>query len=157
MSDRNKYRSNKFTPAQREEQKIQALRMWMTGAGYEDIAEAIGTSMMTAYNRVQKAIDDMRPHADYDKYRSIQLAELEMMRRPMRKVIATFGTQGGSNMTQAVKAVTSLIRIQEREARLLGLDRMPSPFDEFSNMSDDELAAQVSEMANEMQAKSVDV
>ena len=153
-SDRNKYSSKKFTPAERERQKVQALRLWMAGAQYKEIGEALGVATMTAYTRVQKALDDMRPHADFDRYRSIQLAEIEMMRRPMRQVIVRFGQEENpSTLNQCTKAISSLIRIQEREANLLGLDKLPSAFDEFSNMSDEDLAAEVSRMADEMSAE----
>lgn len=153
-SDRNKYSSKKFTPAEREQQKNQALKLWMTGAKYEQVGKALGVSTMTAYARVQKALDEMRPHADFDRYRSIQLAEIEMMRRPMRSVIVRFGQmENPSTLEQATKAITSLIKIQEREAKLLGLDKIESPFDEFSNMSDEQLAAEVTKMADEMSAQ----
>ena len=153
-SDRNKYSSKKFTPAQREQQKIQALELWMTGKQYKEIGEILGVATMTAYTRVQKALDEMRPHADFDRYRSVQLAEIEMMRRPMRQTIVRYGQKDKpSTLDQCLKAVNGLIKIQEREAKLLGLDKVPTAFDEFSNMSDEDLAAAVSQMADDISAQ----
>ena len=140
--------AGRFTPGQREEQRIKALKLWMEGDTYRVIGRKLGVDHMTAYRRVQAAIDAMRPHADFDKYRAKQLAELEMSRRPMRVVIATW--TAGDCIDDAVKAIGALLKIQEREAKLLGLDRVPTPFDDLAGMSDEELETLVAGWADEL-------
>lgn len=122
--------------ANREQDRQTALRLWMTGATYRAIANTQNCSHTTAYNRVQKAIDDMRPHTEYDRYRAIQLAELELSRRPLRSIIVDTET----TITELVAAITTLIKLQEREAKLLGLDRTPTPLDDLHTATDEELA-----------------
>lgn len=127
-----------------EEAKIQALRLWMTGATYRAIGQQLGVSHQTAYKRVQAALDDMRPHAQYSQYRAVQLAELEVARRGLRRVIAAFGTTVSPwTFDEFIAALGSLYKLQEREAKLLGLDRVPTPADELAGLSDDELEAVV--------------
>lgn len=150
MSRRNKYRG--FPKQEREAQKIRALEMWMAGEEYRTIAKEFDVSSATAYKRVQAALDDMRPHADYDKFRAVQLAELEMSRRPMRKVIVSFDRDDNTkwSLDDCVKAINALCRLQEREAKLLNLDKAPNPIDEMAGMTDQQLAAMVHTWADEM-------
>lgn len=134
-----------------EESKIKALRLWMTGATYRQIGEQLGVSHQTAYNRVQAALEDMRPHADYAQYRAVQLAEIEVIRRSLRRVIVAFGTTGpaGTAFDEFIAAINALCKLQEREAKLLGLDRVPTPVEELTGLSDDELERVVAEWATE--------
>lgn len=140
-----------YDEPQRIQQQTEALDLWMSGASYTDIADTLGISRSTAWSRVQQAIDGMRPHADYDRYRGVQLAEIEVSRRLLRrKILAADVGQG--TFADACQAIDRLIRLQEREARLLGLDRVPTPFDELNNLSADELEALVSDWADEFAA-----
>lgn len=140
-------------PGQRakiEEQKLQSLRLWMSGATYRQIADALSIPVASAYKRVQDAVDDMRPHADFDRYRAVQLSELEIGRRGLRKVIASYGQRPVPgvpvyDLDDFVKALGALFKLQEREAKLLGLDRVSTPFDELTMMSDEEMAALLEE------------
>lgn len=139
-----------YTPGEREEQRIEALRLWMTGSSYRKIGQALGVTHTTAFKRVQQALDEMRPHAEFDKYRAVQLAELEMGRRPLRQAI--IGWRPGDDIDTPVKAIGALLKIQEREAKLLGLDRVQTPVDELTAMSDEDLAAMVAKWADELAA-----
>jgi hypothetical protein len=84
----------------------------------------------------------MRPHADYDRYRTRQLAELEVSRRILGNRIVT-----DESTRDICTALNTLFSLQEREAKLLGLDRVPTPLDEFDNMTDAELLVIVDEWA----------
>lgn len=140
-----------------EEQKLRAIRLWMTGATYRQIAEQMNISVSATYRRVQAALDDMRPHADYDRYRAVQLSELEVARVGLRRVIAAFGARPNRgqpvyDLADFVSALGALLRLQEREAKLLGLDRAPTPVDELSSMSDEEMAVLMGEWADQLNA-----
>lgn len=130
---------NPFSAPEKAEQRLQAMKLWMSGAPYRAIGQALGVSHQTAYERVQQAIDEMRPHADYDRYRSVQLAELEISRQQLRRVIV--GWTAGQDPAHMVAAISALLRLQDHEAKLLGLHRVPNPADELMKMSDADLAA----------------
>lgn len=138
--------STKFTPADREEQRIEALRAWMSGATYRQIADQLDVGRSTAYDRVQQALDAMRPHADFDRYRAEQLAEMEMARRQLRRAILAW-TVRSDDPDGLVKPVTALMRLQDRQAKLLGLDA--PEVDRFSQMSDAEIEAEMERMERE--------
>ncbi len=124
----------------------------MSGRTFESIAEALGCSKGTAYNRVQMAIESQKPHADFDAYRSVQMAELKMSRTPLRATVV--GWQVGDDLAPVVSAIATLLKLQERESKLLGLDRVPTPFDEISTWSDEYLEEMVGEMAQEFELDS---
>ena len=77
MANENRWRAHR---PKMVEQQNEALRLWMSGLSYREIAEELGVSSSTAYSRVQTAIDAHRPHADFDRYRRTQLAELAVAR-----------------------------------------------------------------------------
>lgn len=139
---------SRFTEPERVEQRIEALRLWMAGATYRTIAKKLKVNHQTAYKRVQDAIDEMRPHADFDQYRATQLAELSIARRPLRTIIATW--KPGDDYRPIVAALDALLKLQDRESKLVGIDRVDTPFDELSQMSDDELSALVEEWQSEL-------
>lgn len=118
-----------------EPAKQQALELWLAGHTYREIAQQQNVSPGGAHKRVQAAMDDMRPHADYDRYRATQLAELDTARMPLRRIITTPNTP----ISDLCTAITTLLRLQEREAKLLGLDRVPTPIDDLTAMTDDQL------------------
>lgn len=118
------------------EEENTALRLFMAGVPYRDIAEQMGLTLPTAWRRVQRALDNMRPHDDYDKYRGRQLAELAIAREEiMRGIVDTTET----TFSERMRACEVLVKVQEREARLIGLDKMPTPAEDIMNMSDAEL------------------
>ncbi len=132
---------NAKTNAKRETEKIEALRLWMAGTSFRSIGEKLGVSGPTAYRRVRAALDEMRPHADFEAYRAVQLAELEVSRRVLRNVIASW--RPGQPFGEATLAISTLLKLQEREGQLVGLDRAPTPFDEIAAMTDEQLTAMV--------------
>lgn len=133
-------------------QRNQALKLWMSGASYPNIAERLEVSLSTAWKRVQDAIDEMRPHADFDHYRSVQRAELEIMRQALRKDVMRYSADQIPR-SDGLKVIDTLLRLQEREAKLLGLDRAPHAFDEIASMSDEQLNELLVEWADEFDAE----
>ncbi len=123
----------------------------MAGQTYRTTASELGVSVGTAYNRVQEALDAARPHAGLEGFRGVQLAELDQARRPLRRIAATFTDDPDLSVDDLVKAVRALVKVQERETRLLGLDGLDTPMDEVSRMTDQELFAVVSEWREQFQ------
>ena len=144
----------RFTKPERAEQRVTVLKMWMNGTTYPNIAKHLDVSISTAHKRVQEAIDEMRPHAEFDAYRATQLAELEVSRRQLRLMIASWVV--GEDHRIVVDALGSLLKVQEREARLVGLDRVDVPLDELGALSDVELGELVAEWAAESKKEASD-
>lgn len=125
-----KHDPNRFTAAEVEAQKDAALRLFMGNQTQEHIAAELTTSLgdgrtvsrMTAARRVKAAIDDMRPHDDWQAYRTRQLAELKVSRQQVMTAITTW--TGESGTTELCGPLNALIRLQERESVLVGLDRV---------------------------------
>jgi hypothetical protein len=130
-----------------EEQCVQVLRMRMAGAGYKAIATELKLGVGTVYSRLDQAYDRMRPHADFNKYRARQLAEMDEMRRQLGRQIVGMSQ---SDPSVGQRAIDLLIKLQAHEAKLLGLERVPTPFDELSGLSDEKLEEIVRQFAAEL-------
>ena len=73
-----------------------------------------------------------------------------MSRRPLRTMIVAWSP--GKPIDDCVKAIGMLLNIQEREAKLLRLDKVDTPFDELSAMSTDDLEQLVAKWADDLAA-----
>ena len=128
---------------------IEALTLKISGMTYEDIAGHQGCSGSTAFRRCAHALDGMRPHADYDQYRARQLAELEPARQLANKTIA----DADKDLAPRFKAVERLIQIQDRESKLLALDKAPTPMEEAARKlaaaSPEEISAEMNQRAGQ--------
>lgn len=94
------------------QQQNEALKLWMREVSYRDIADELGVSLGTAYNRVQEALDNCRAHAEFDEYRKIQLAELQVARLKVRNVIGDW--EHADDIKRLSIAMDSLIKIHEQ-------------------------------------------
>ena len=132
-----------------EIQCIRALNLFLSGHTYREIAQHEDCSCSTAHNRVSDGLDQLRPHADADRYRARQLAELETARTLMLSVII----DDQRETMEALQATDRLIKIHEREAKLLGLDRAPTPLEEAARAlavaTDVEIIAELEERTDE--------
>jgi len=81
------------------------------GLSYRQIAEEMGVSLATVQRRMELYIKD-RVHPKADEFRARQIDSLHMYLRALRKPI-----ESGDP-----KAIANAVRIQERIAKLLGLD-----------------------------------
>lgn len=100
--------------ARENEQK--ALALWLKGATFEQIAAA-GFSITTAsgaWRAVQRALARI-PKKEADEAREAQLARLQSIRMLLWNQAAT----------DPIRTAEALIKLEAREARLLGLD-MPT-------------------------------
>lgn len=117
--------------------QAEALELWVAKNTYREIAEALGCSVSTAHQRVGAALESLRPHCGAEEYRTAQIAELEVARH----VLGSFIIDVELDARDRVGAIAELLRLHSHETKLLGLDRAPSAFDRFAQMSDEELDA----------------
>ena len=102
------------------ENKVGALQLRQRGLSYREIAATIGVSLTTAYNNVQDCIKELNVIAleEAEIVRDLELARLDAALASIEVKLAK-GDLG---------AINTLLRIQERRARFLGLD-MPNKTD----------------------------
>lgn len=95
----------------------EALRLRSRGMTYQKIADSLGVTKATAYNRVQRALIAI-PSEAVDEYRKIETERLDtMLERVMEKVTYDDGKSG------FLFAVDRALAIMDRRAKLLGLDK----------------------------------
>ena len=117
----------KFTVEQRREQVAQ---LYLAGATQPAIAKQLGVALGTVNRDIQhvKAVWRERQIEAMDDAVAKHLEELDFMRREILKKYAGDGNKDKTqpkrpmNPSEAVRILDRLIAIQEREAKLLGLD-----------------------------------
>ena len=93
----------------------EALKLRSLGWSYQRIADSIGTSKVTAYNRCQRALAAI-PAEAVDEYRRLEGQRLDMlMEVAMEKALDPANKA-------AMFAIDRVLAIQERAAKLRGLD-----------------------------------
>jgi hypothetical protein len=109
-------RSSRPAQVHARENEQKALALWLKGATYEQVAAAgFGiTTASGAWRAVRRALVRI-PKKEADEAREAQLARLQALR-------LLLWNHAGSD---PIKAAEALIRLEAREARLLGLD-MPT-------------------------------
>ncbi len=121
----------------------EALRLKCSGKTYEQIGVIQECSKSTAYRRCESGLDAMRPHADYDEYRARQLTEIEAMRTSLFSV----ARDQGHEWSERMDAVDRVVKLHDRESKLLALDKAPTPIEEaareLANASPEEIAAEL--------------
>ncbi len=103
------------------ERQATAVRMASRGATFEQIASALGYSDKgDAHRDVMQALAAAREQCriEAEQYRAIKLYELNLMRLQAHRIIEGQDTP----LREKLAAIDRVVRIQEREARLLGLD-----------------------------------
>ena len=97
------------------ERRLQAFQLRKAGNTYEAIGEALGVSKVAAYKLVRRVVEslDSQSQAEAKVYRALQLARLE-------EALKAIWPRA---MAGELKAVDRVIKILEREAKLLCLDQ----------------------------------
>jgi hypothetical protein len=126
-------RTDILASARRREAR--ALELRLAGATYEQIGRALGTNRSRAYRIVQRALDRL-VREPAEQVRQLELARLDhlwveatkILRR--RHVVISAGKvvvhpdtrEPLEDSMPVLRAIDTLLKIQERRARLLGLD-----------------------------------
>jgi len=101
-----------------EEQAIldtEALRLRSRGVTYQKIADSLGVTKATAYNRVQRALAAI-PAEAVDEYRRLETERLDsLLEMALEKAL-------DPNNKSSLFAVDRTLAIMDRRAKLLGLD-----------------------------------
>ena len=119
------------------EKQRQALELRKAGATYAAIARHLGYHDESGARYAVSAILERTEGDTADEYRALQLLELNDLRRA---IIAQARSAKG-NMYQ-LKVIDRILKIQEREAKLLGLDAPTTGLTiDAARMTDDELEA----------------
>ena len=97
------------------ERRLQAFQLRKAGYTYEAIGGALGVSKVAAYKLVRRVVEslDSQSQAEAKVYRALQLARLE-------EALKAIWPRA---MAGELKAVDRVIKILEREAKLLCLDQ----------------------------------
>lgn len=103
------------------ERRAKAVKLRTAGQTWEAIAVELGyCNRGAAYKDVMVALDEARAElaVSTEQFRELSLQRLDAMRRKVQEVI----DQAGAGAA-ALQAIDRLVKIDEREARLLGLDQ----------------------------------
>ncbi len=127
-----------LSEAQRAARREELVRLRNCGATWQEIADALGyTSAPAAATDLRRILDQRREQLalSLDQYREKQLASIDMQRKAVVGVLEAFhyvisegevvsGPDGNPLKDDApiLRAVDRLKALDEREARLLGLD-----------------------------------
>lgn len=114
----------------RRQRAIKALQHRKEGRGYEWIANELGVSVSTAHEDVQKALQEIT-REPAEEVRQLELERLDQMWLRLNAELArviTEAREGGMKPETVVSSVTKItdsqLRVQERRARLLGLETL---------------------------------
>ena len=109
MADPNKAPSADMIARRRE-----ALEMRKRGANYREIAAALGVGLTTAHRYVTAELDELRAEtrASAEQLRDLELERLDQYLARLQPKI-----EDGDE-----KAIATALRVQERRAKLTGLD-----------------------------------
>lgn len=100
------------------ELEAEALTLRLGGMSYRRVADAQGCSVSTAHDRVDRALRAYVPQEDVDQLRKIEGERLEATISRVLEVI----TSDEASAKQVLDAAMVLARLQERKAKLYGLD-----------------------------------
>lgn len=112
MAEPGNYKGNREKAAQR---RLDALALRQAGASYRQIGERLGVSECQAWRDVDRALAALAKltETEAEKLRALEMARLDAMLLPVLQQ-AKQGHLG---------AIDRVLRIMERRAKLLGLDK----------------------------------
>ena len=96
------------------ERRQQALELRKNGYDYKTIGKTLGVSAKTAFTYVQKCLEEIRENT---RETAEDVLELELKRLDVAQAALMPKVQAGDT-----RAIDTLMRVQERRAKYLGLD-----------------------------------
>ncbi len=109
------------------ERDAEAARLRSRGLSYRAIAAELGIDVHTAHDAVQRALQAIRAEGAAEA-RTLELERLDVLHNQALAILESKHTDPdtGEELPAAaelrLKAVATLLKVQERRARLLGLD-----------------------------------
>lgn len=100
------------------EAEAHALTLRLSGLSYRRIADTQGCSVSTAHDRVERALRAYVPQEDVDQLRKIEGERLEAAISAVLQVLSS----EHAKPADVLAAAHTLARLQERKAKLYGLD-----------------------------------
>lgn len=100
------------------EAEADALTLRLSGLSYRRIADTQGCSVSTAHDRVERALRAYVPQEDVDQLRKIEGERLEAAIGAVLRVLSSEHARAAD----VLAAAGTLARLQERKAKLYGLD-----------------------------------
>jgi hypothetical protein len=102
-----------------EERRTEAVKLRIAGHSYRHIAKQLGISLAQAHKDVQTVLKRTRDEADEvaDEARDIDLARIDQGLKTVLEFL-----ESAKDDELKLKAIDRLVRLQERRAKLLGLD-----------------------------------
>ncbi len=113
----------KWSKETREQKKVEALELRIEGRTFSQIAKQLGCAKSTANDLYSDALADIRPHENATEYRNLQLVEIRRTKSVVSLAIGELMRSGEAPSSSELEVLSrSLVRLQEREAKLLGFD-----------------------------------
>jgi hypothetical protein len=107
----------------RRHRDAEAARLRASGLSYDDIADKLKfRDRSGARKAAQRALAGM-VHSTVDEARQLSMSRLDGLRRMLVGLV----TEGGLVPRDTIAAARALLAVEEREARLLGLDAAAAP------------------------------
>lgn len=114
------------TKINKAELQQQAMALKGSGHTYEEIASQLGISLSKAYRAVQSAMLEVNESLvrSVTQYRCVELAKLDYLEETAMRYLEEVEEfeDGGSKTRINTNVLAGLLKIQERRAKLCGLD-----------------------------------
>lgn len=106
--------------------QTQAIALRVKGYSFREIAKELGVSVGQAHHDVRAAMAefDDQASADVELERKTQSKRLESALKSVSEVLAAevFDKDGNADLELKLKAIDRIVKLEERRAKLLGLD-----------------------------------
>lgn len=133
------------------ERREKAWELRLKGWNYREIGRELGVSHVTAYHDINAVLEQVRKDTaeDAEKWRSVSIARIEAALKVVHDALAAelLDPETGMNIPATenhdirLKALDRLIKLEERKAKLLGLDAPAKVEAKVSEVTLDEIDA----------------
>lgn len=127
-----------------------AFKLYSSGASYRDIAAQLNIpSHTTPRTWVRAILKRAGPHPDIQEYLSRQMAEMQIAREQVMRVLVS----GGTDDVNVVQATAALLKLHESEREVIGWTPAKSPYEEVKRMTDSEIKDAIQGYINDRDAR----